>query len=545
MPYAVGPEQRVNGYVLSRQSAPQSLSLTDGGYVTVWNGAGEQDQGYGIYLQRFDAAGNRVGEQGLVNTTTTYSQRHPAMTLLASGGYVVTWDNTVPGGQAGDPALLGVFAQVFDASGTRIGPETQVSPLGSSQTVTALSDGSYLITWTQRVDELWSGVMAQRFDASGQALGPSWPLDQDLDATLSSVTATGSGFIAVWCAYGDTGSTVAVQGFSSDGTHLGDVVRLARDSDMTAPEIVALADGGFAVVWFQTEGLYAQLLDGDGQPAGERFLVGTAPQGARLLHAVVATPDGGFTVAWDQFSGAGSVIIEARAFLADGSPNGEILTVRGPAGAPGEPPGLAVLPSGDVVLTYTRYVGDIVDFYDVFQVRLEPLVRATRGSDAIDRLIGTDGQDRLIGLGGDDVLTGGRGNDYLDGGDGWDEAVFSGSADSYKIFAENGVYHVRGADGSDMLTGIELLRFDDRVIDLLRIVCDPVFGAPKDGEAPFVSPALAFDARDVPPPASPDAGPWLAETAFWSTPTAPEATASDPLLAELGLDRSASFDWGW
>lgn len=196
MPYAIGPEQRVNTYVLSRQSAPQSIALSDGGYVTVWSGAGEQDRGYGIYLQRFDADGNRIGDQTLVNSTITYSQRNPVITELASGGFVITWDNTVPGGQPGDPGLLGVFAQVFDASGARTGNETQVSTVGYAQTVTALSDGSYLISWTQRIDSPWSGVVAQRFDASGQPVGAPLQLDQDLDASYSSVSATETGYIA-------------------------------------------------------------------------------------------------------------------------------------------------------------------------------------------------------------------------------------------------------------------------------------------------------------------------------------------------------------
>lgn len=502
MPYAIGLEQRVNTYVQSRQSAPQSIALPDGGYITVWSGAGEQDRGYGIYLQRFDADGNRIGDQALVNTTTTYSQKNPEITLLASGDFVVTWDNTVPGGQPGDPGLLGVFAQVFTASGDPIGIETQVSLAGYAQTVTALPDGGYLITWTQKTDELRSGVLAQRFDATGQPFGPTFALDQDTDAMLSSITATDAGFIAVWRAYGDDGSTVTVQGFDLDGSRLGDAVRLPRDTDLASPEIVSLADGGYVVVWSQADGLHAQRLDQQGQPAGDQWLVAAAPPGAGLLHTVVATPDGGFMIAWEQFAGTGSVIIEARAFFADGSTNGDTITVRGPMGAPGEPPALTVLPSGDVVVTYARYVGDVIDFYDVFQVRLEPLDRTLRGSDGLDRLVGRDGRDRLIGMDGDDVLIGGKGNDVLDGGNGWDEAVFSGSWTDYKIFEDDGVYRVKGADGSDVLTGIEQLRFDDRVIDLLRVVCEPPVDIKSADDIPLVIPSSTNSERNDDPPAS-------------------------------------------
>ncbi|MFA4952557.1 hypothetical protein [Brevundimonas sp.] len=541
MPYAIGPEQRVNTYVLSRQSAPQSIALSDGGYVTVWSGAGEQDRGYGIYLQRFDADGNRIGDQTLVNSTITYSQRNPVITELASGGFVITWDNTVPGGQPGDPGLLGVFAQVFDASGARTVNETQVSTVGYAQTVTALSDGGYLISWTQRIDSPWSGVVAQRFDASGQPVGAALQLDDDLDASYSSVSATDTGYIATWRAYNDDGPTIAVQRFAIDGTRIGDVARLPRDTQLNLPEIVSLAEGGSVVVWSQTDGLYAQVFDGDGQPVGDRFMVDAAPPGVNMLHAVVATPDGGFTLAWEQFS-SGLTTIEARAFLADGTPNGDVIVVRGPAGSPGEPPSLTVLSSGDVVVSYARYVGDVTDFYDVFQVRLEPLERTLRGSDEVDQLVGRDGQDRLLGLEGDDVLTGGRGNDVIDGGEGWDEAVFSGSWADYRIFEADGGYRVKGADGSDVLTGIEQLRFDDRVIDLLMIVCDPPTASQREDEMPLVSPLLPAGKHDFEALTSPPIPEALLEDSNISQISTRPEWLQQPAVA---VEVEQAKDWIW
>lgn len=491
MPYSISTEQRVNSYTQSRQSAPQTIALPDGGYLTIWSGAGQADQGYGIYLQRFDADGVRVGGELLVNTTTIYSQQNPEVTVLASGGYVVTWDSIVPSGQPGDPAAIGVFFQAFNAAGARTGAETQVSGAGYSQRIAALPDGGFVVTWTQQLDYPWSTVQARQFDASGQAQGPARTLDQDLDASVASVVGTDGGFIAVWRAYNDGGAaTIAIQSFDADGGRLGETIHIPRDGDRTYPEIVALADGGFALVWLETGGLFGLILGDDGQPAGDRFLVEPAG-GAQLLHTVVATPDGGFTVAWDRFSGAGSHVIEARAFFADGRTNGETLTIRDAAGSPGEPPALTTLASGEVVLTYARYVGDLTDYFDVFQVRLEPLVRTQRGSEAADeltgggdqdRLMGLEGADILFGLEGDDTLVGGLGNDVLDGGAGRDEAVFSGSVDNYLIFRDAGGYRVKGVDGSDLLVGIELLRFDDRVIDLMMTVCDPHTGMVLIGE---------------------------------------------------------------
>lgn len=482
MPYALTPEVRVNTYIDSRQSAAQTIALRDGGYVTVWSGAGVGDGGYGVFLQRFDASGARVGGEILVNTTTANSQRNPQITLLADGGYAVVWDASIPG-QTGS---LGIFGQTFDASGTRVGGEVQISGVGSSQQMTALTGGGYVVTWTQPVDYPWSGVFARHVDAAGQPQGPAFVLDADQEASLVSVTATAtaSGFIAVWRAYNDGAATIGVQAFDASGARRGETVRIDRDGGQTKPEIVRLADGGFALVWTQLDGLYGQVLSDDGQPAGGRFLIQGAPSGASLLHSIVATPDGGFTVAWEQFNGtAAPSSISVAAFFADGVRNGDTLLVRGAMTSPGEPPGLAVLASGDVILSYSRYVGNVADYYDVFQVRLQVQDASIHGSAAADtlsggagadRILGHDGDDILYGLGGDDVLIGGAGNDRLNGGAGWDTAVFTGSADRYKIFeSADGTWNVRGPDGSDLLTGIEQLRFDDKTIDLTRMVCFP------------------------------------------------------------------------
>lgn len=98
-------------------------------------------------------------------------------------------------------------------------------------------------------------------------------------------------------------------------------------------------------------------------------------------------------------------------------------------------------------------------------VRLPPPIR---GTDSGDPLFGTHLGDALYGGKGDDTLTGGAGNDLLDGGDHQDTAVFSGPVAQYTITYDVATnrYTVADAradrDGSDVLTGIERLRFSDR-----------------------------------------------------------------------------------
>jgi subtilisin-like proprotein convertase family protein len=86
------------------------------------------------------------------------------------------------------------------------------------------------------------------------------------------------------------------------------------------------------------------------------------------------------------------------------------------------------------------------------------------GNAANNVLYGMRGNDILDGAGGDDELVGGEGDDQLTGGLGIDTAVFSGLRASYLVTSLQGVTTVTGAHGSDNLSGIEFLCFDDLLI---------------------------------------------------------------------------------
>src|SRR4051794_8726298 len=91
-----------------------------------------------------------MGTEFLVNTATLNYQFGSSVTALSNGGFVVTWLDT--SGEGGDSSSTGVKAQVFDASGAKLGTEFLVNTVtdgaqtGSS--VTALSNGGFVVTWT-------------------------------------------------------------------------------------------------------------------------------------------------------------------------------------------------------------------------------------------------------------------------------------------------------------------------------------------------------------------------------------------------------------
>jgi Ca2+-binding RTX toxin-like protein len=101
------------------------------------------------------------------------------------------------------------------------------------------------------------------------------------------------------------------------------------------------------------------------------------------------------------------------------------------------------------------------------------LDNALVGGTGHDTLAGGSGDDVLRGEAGDDVLFGGdggdrlwgsTGNDQIDGGIGLDTACFTGLWSDYTITFDGTVTSVVGLDGTDILTGIEFLTFQDRTL---------------------------------------------------------------------------------
>lgn len=94
------------------------------------------------------------------------------------------------------------------------------------------------------------------------------------------------------------------------------------------------------------------------------------------------------------------------------------------------------------------------------------------GNGGADTLSGGKGNDTVDGGEGDDTLTGGLGNDSLIGADGTDTALFAGNAADYTITIVGDLITVvdknkaDGDDGTDKLTGMELLQFADQTINL-------------------------------------------------------------------------------
>lgn len=109
-------------------------------------------------------------------------------------------------------------------------------------------------------------------------------------------------------------------------------------------------------------------------------------------------------------------------------------------------------------------------------------IESLGGTSYDDILTGEDGRNNLRALGGDDIIfgrggidriAGGRGDDTIDGGDGSDYILFNGNRGDFDITRTPGkrdaVVSWTGpgnGDGTDTLTNVEYLVFDDMTLDI-------------------------------------------------------------------------------
>lgn len=105
------------------------------------------------------------------------------------------------------------------------------------------------------------------------------------------------------------------------------------------------------------------------------------------------------------------------------------------------------------------------------------------GDSSSNGLVDTQTNSRIFGLAGDDTISAGSGNDILQGGLGIDTATYFGPSTDYSITTSpDGRVIVKsnsGNPGTDILSGVEYIEFDDKTISA------------------FATPILSYDAKVV------------------------------------------------
>jgi Ca2+-binding RTX toxin-like protein len=405
----LGDEIAVNTHTAGPQSIPDVAVLSDGSFVVAWQGGAHPGDisGEAISAQIFSAAGVKFGDEMLATPTSDSLSRSDArVAALDGGGFVIAYEIWNAGG-------TDIVFRRFADDGSLIGDETPANTTTTGNqlriSVTALGTGTFALAWqdaSQSPDDPNGAAIRMRtFNDDGTPNGDEILVNEFTDDDQQFPTLASAGDGTVMVAFRDSSaghddSLYLAGGIFDDEGNVVDPEGLLTPLDTGTPyvpHLTALKGGGYLLVWseFRTGGyhIFGRMLDADGAPIGDRFLVDKGDVNTEELDRVKASElaDGRLVVTWQEKSAV------------DDDPSGFGIRAQ-------------IVDPREGVITGTE--------------RGETIYGSFTGSPIVDDTIDAGaGADTIFGLDGNDTIDGGAGADTMRGGLGDDVFIFNTSSD--------------------------------------------------------------------------------------------------------------------
>ena len=384
----VGPESLVNdttaGVQLTTADSHTAIAGDDSGhYVIAWSGNGSGDPD-GIYARRYDASG-ALGGSFRVNTTIAGVQHEAAVAMDNAGNFVVVWSSNGTDGSG-----WGVYGQRYNAAGVALGAEFRVNVTTAGNqyqpSVAMDADGDFVVTWTsENTDGAGLGISARRYNAAGAAVGGVISVNAYTpgNQVLSRVAMDDAGaFTVVWQSDYVPTSSIGIFGqrFTAAGATIGTwfVVNTTTGGFQLAPAIGMNGSGAFVVAWTSDSqdgsgrGIFAQRYTAGGAKTGGEFLANTTTAGDQQYPSVGVDPAGAFVIAWESNGTDGSGFgVYAQEYTSAGASAGPEFRVSTTTAGSQQAPAGAMVGNGDYTIVWSGAGAGDAD--GVFRQRYEDL----------------------------------------------------------------------------------------------------------------------------------------------------------------------------
>lgn len=247
---------RVNTYTAYDQTEPAVAMDAQGNSVIVWQSARQDGSYSGVYGQRLDARGRRMGAEFRVNTTTPGVQKTPAVAMAADGRFTVVWASD-------DGSMEGIWARQYDSNGIPVTGEFLINGITDERQLRpqiAMNDyGGFVVSWERLVNPgvLWYAT-ARQFKPDGTPKGPEFTLTQLPSGQAPWVAINNAGdFVAVWRRDGDSnhlplGRSMRTRRYGPDGAPKEDEQEITSHDLIGAsyPTVAIDGAGNYVVSWW-------------------------------------------------------------------------------------------------------------------------------------------------------------------------------------------------------------------------------------------------------------------------------------------------------
>jgi len=409
-PYSA--EFQVNVYNNADDIEPVVAYLDDGGFIVTWTLSSN------IYAQRYDVNGGIVSSEFKVNESTNYYyttyQVDSTVTALSDGSFVIAWERTTKSNVNAYDATFSLHGQHYDADGTPLGAEFQIrsSELKSDTTVKALNDGGFIVGWVGG---------SKQYDTNGVAVETTY-LTTDI---YSKGTLNDGGTIAVSSHVSGSWGNLEIyaQRLDSDGNVINKEFRINTDDSAYQdhnPLMATLTNGDIVVTWTsygqesynEKDEVYAQRYDSEFNRIGTEFRVNTITLGGQSVASIVAFDDGGFEIEWNGYQAVdGSQRYDASGNAIDGDLLSDNIYDTD----------IEVFSDGGYISIFNSYgvdgsgYGVLAQRYDAEGNAIDVIIPINQltGTTTDDLLNGTAGIDNITTLEGADVVYALAGNDTI------------------------------------------------------------------------------------------------------------------------------------
>jgi hypothetical protein len=369
----IGVETQVNTSTTGDQETAGARSVaTDdaGNSVVVWTSVGQDGSAAGTYAQRFNASGTPIGTEFRVNQSTFGNQIGAVVTMNSQGSFVVAWAS-----EGQDGSGYGVYMRRYDSAGNALGNETRVNTyaIGNQFEVSAAMNdsGNVVIIWTSNgQDGSGDGIYGQRYSSTGSAVGSEFRVNTPTvgQQSTSAVTMNSLGeFMVTWHSANSDGSGFGVfsQRYTSTGARSGSntLVNTTTAGDQFSPEVATNSSGDYIITCLSTgaaTGIFAQRYTSTGAKIGSEFRIDTPelPAATIFVPSIAMRDDGSFFAVWTTSNSSNGLEVVGRDFFADGTPFdvAEVLNTNLVSDQWG--PTVAVDASGNSIVAWTSFLQD-------------------------------------------------------------------------------------------------------------------------------------------------------------------------------------------